>query len=194
MEYDYLIKLLLVGSREAGKTQLQCRYADDTFSESYIATPTLEFKIRTVDIDGKIVKVQVWEQGGRNESTTNYRGAHAIGICFDLCDANEFERLAQWLQQVDRYARENVPVFIIGTKCEQFTRITVDYQTIRNFCSLRKIKYFECSAKLNINVEDLFDSMIRKAVKQIVKSNQRIPSNVVVEKQRAKPKKKCAYQ
>ena len=197
-EYEYLVKLLMIGGEGAGKTQLLSRFADDTFSDSYIPTTALEFKIRTIDIDGKIVRVQVWEKGGSERFRTMhknyYRGVHAIGICFDLCDANEFETVSRWRQEVDRYARENIPVFIIGTKCERFNLLYVDFETIRNFCLSHEVQYFECSSKLNINVEDLFESMARKVVEleEKAKQERETPNTILVRKE--KPKKNCAFQ
>ena len=197
-EYDYIVKLLMIGSAGAGKTQLLSRFADDTFSESHIPTTALDFKIRTIDIDGKIVKVQVWENGGlesiRTMHKNYYRGAHAVGICFDLCDANEFPNVLQWMQEVDRYARENIPVSVIGTKCEQFNLLCVDFETIRNFCLSHEVQYFECSSKLNINVEDLFESMARKVVEleEKAKRERETPNTILVRK--VKPKKNCAFQ
>ena len=196
-EYDYLAKLLLIGSGGAGKTQLLTRFADDTFSESHISDD-FDFKFRTVDISGKIVKLQVWDLGGSHRfKTTNYntyyRMAHVIGICFDLCEANELENILQWQQEVDRYTTGNVPVFVIGTKCDRFYRICVDFETIRNFCLSRDVQYFECSAKLNINVEDLFESMARIVVELEKKKLERETPNTVIER-KSKPKKNCAFQ
>ena len=195
-EYDYLVKLLLIGSAGAGKTQLLSRFVDDTFSESHIPTTTLDFKIRTIDIDGKNVKLQVWDKGDtRRFRTSNhgyYRGVHAVGICFDLCEANELPNVLQWMQEVDRYAKENIPVIIIGTKCERFNLLCVDFETIRNFCLSRKVQYFECSSKLNINVEDLFESMARKVVELLEKTKQERETPSFV--RNSKPKKNCAFQ
>ena len=116
------------------------------------------------------------------------------GICFDLCDANEFPNVLQWMQEVDRYARENIPVIIIGTKCEQFNLLCVDFETIRNFCLSHEVQYFECSSKLNINVEDLFESMARKVVEleEKAKRERETPNTILVRK--VKPKKNCAFQ
>ena len=39
--------------------ELSCRFADDTYTESYISTIGVDFKIRTIELDGKTIKLQV---------------------------------------------------------------------------------------------------------------------------------------
>jgi Ras-related protein Rab-1A len=58
-EYDYLFKLLLIGDSGVGKSCLLLRFADDSYLESYISTIGVDFKIRTVELDGKTIKLQI---------------------------------------------------------------------------------------------------------------------------------------
>nr|XP_031362729.1 ras-related protein Rab-13 [Lonchura striata domestica] len=80
--YDHLFKLLLIGDSGVGKTCLVIRFAEDNFSSTYISTIGIDFKIRTVDIDGKKIKLQVWDTAGQERfktiTTAYYRGAVAF--------------------------------------------------------------------------------------------------------------------
>ena len=58
-EYDYLFKILLVGDSGVGKSSLLLRFSDDIFCDSYISTIGVDFKIKTVMLDDKVVKLQV---------------------------------------------------------------------------------------------------------------------------------------
>ena len=58
-DYDYLFKLLLIGDSGVGKSCLLLRFADDTYTESYISTIGVDFKIRTIELEGKTVKLQI---------------------------------------------------------------------------------------------------------------------------------------
>lgn len=56
-EYDYLFKLLLIGNSGVGKSCLLLRFSDDTYTNDYISTIGVDFKIKTVELDGKTVKL-----------------------------------------------------------------------------------------------------------------------------------------
>lgn len=53
------IKLLTIGDSGVGKTCLLLRYANDSFSQTFITTIGIDFKIKTIEMDGKRVKLQV---------------------------------------------------------------------------------------------------------------------------------------
>jgi Ras-related protein Rab-1A len=67
LEYHQLIKLLIIGNSGVGKSSLLTRFADDDFREQYIYTIGVDFKVRTLNIDGKIVKLQIWDTAGQVE-------------------------------------------------------------------------------------------------------------------------------
>ncbi|CAM4620560.1 unnamed protein product [Lepidochelys kempii] len=77
--YDHLFKLLLIGDSGVGKTCLIIRFAEDNFTSTYISTIGIDFKIRTVEIEGKKIKLQVWDTAGQERfktiTTAYYRGA-----------------------------------------------------------------------------------------------------------------------
>ena len=58
-DYDYLLKILLIGDSNTGKSSLLIRFCDDSFSEAFISTIGVDFKVKTIEIDGKLVKLQV---------------------------------------------------------------------------------------------------------------------------------------
>ena len=54
-----MLKLLLIGDSGVGKSCLLLRFADDTFTKTYITTVGIDFRIRTIKLDGKTIKLRI---------------------------------------------------------------------------------------------------------------------------------------
>uniref|UniRef100_A0A0K8RFM5 Putative gtpase rab1/ypt1 small g protein superfamily n=1 Tax=Ixodes ricinus TaxID=34613 RepID=A0A0K8RFM5_IXORI len=162
-EYDYLFKLLLIGDSGVGKSCLLLRFADDTYTESYISTIGVDFKIRTIELEGKTIKLQIWDTAGqerfRTITSSYYRGAHGIIVAYDVTDQESFNNVKQWLQEIDRYACENVNKLLVGNKSDLTTKKVVDYTTAKEFADHLNIPFLETSAKNATNVEQAFMTM-----------------------------------
>jgi Ras-related protein Rab-1A len=61
---DYVFKVVLVGDSAVGKSCLLLRFADDQFTDSYISTIGVDFRFRTISVDDKFVKLQIWDTAG----------------------------------------------------------------------------------------------------------------------------------
>ena len=191
-EYDHLFKLKLIGDSGTGKSCILLRFCDDTFTESYISTIGIDFKIRTFDINDKKIKLQMWDAEGRERFTTtrgdssSYRGSHAIIVVFDVTDQASFNNVKTWLLECDRYAPEKTLRYIVGTKCELVSKTVVDYSTASKFARQRGMKYFECSSKYSINTANIFSTIVLDLLEQLAPP--------IVEKEKTtvvvKPKKK----
>ena len=112
MDYDYLFKILVIGDSGVGKSSFLLRYTDDTFIENHIPTIGVDFKIRTIILGGKTIKVQMWDTAGQERfkaiSQTFYHGAHGIFLVFDVTDSDSFYNIQKWISDVDRYAADGV--------------------------------------------------------------------------------------
>ncbi|GMH25670.1 hypothetical protein Nepgr_027513 [Nepenthes gracilis] len=134
-EYDYLFKLLLIGDSSVGKSCLLLRFADDSYVDSYISTIGVDFKIRTVELDGKTIKLQIWDTAGqerfRTITSSYYRGAHGIIIVYDVTEMESFNNVKQWLNEIDRYANDSVCKLLVGNKCDLVENKVVDRETAK---------------------------------------------------------------
>ncbi|EYU19463.1 hypothetical protein MIMGU_mgv1a012444mg [Erythranthe guttata] len=162
-EYDYLFKLLLIGDSGVGKSCLLLRFADDSYLESYISTIGVDFKIRTVEQDGKTIKLQIWDTAGqerfRTITSSYYRGAHGIIVVYDVTDQESFNNVKQWLNEIDRYASDSVNKLLVGNKCDLTSQKVVSTETAQAFADEIGIPFMETSAKNATNVEQAFMAM-----------------------------------
>jgi len=174
-EYDYLFKLLLIGDSGVGKSCLLLRFADDTYTESYISTIGVDFKIRTIELNGKTIKLQIWDTAGqerfRTITSSYYRGAHGIIVVYDITDQVSFNNVKQWLQEIDRYACENVNKLLVGNKSDLTNKRVVDHNTSKEFADSLGIPFLETSAKNATNVEQAFMTMAGEIKNRMAHSN-----------------------
>eukprot|EP01084_Bolivina_argentea_P089617 161668_1 len=170
-DYDHLFKLLLIGDSGVGKSCLLLRFADDTYTESYISTIGVDFKIRTMELGGKTIKLQIWDTAGqerfRTITSSYYRGAHGIIIVYDVTDMESFNNVKTWLQEIDKYASDSVNKLLVGNKCDLVVKKTVDTGVAKEFADSLNIPFLETSAKNSTNVEEAFVKMASEIKKRI---------------------------
>jgi Ras-related protein Rab-1A len=128
---------------------------DDKWTDSYISTIGVDFKIRTIELDGKTIKLQIWDTAGqerfRTISSTYYRGAHGIIVVYDVTNRTSFDNVSRWLTEIDKYAREHVNKLLVGNKVDS----TDDDANVRQvpskegkeFADNHDIPFLETSAK-----------------------------------------------
>jgi len=170
-EYDYLFKLLLIGDSGVGKSCLLLRFADDTYTESYISTIGVDFKIRTFEQEGKTVKLQIWDTAGqerfRTITSSYYRGAHGIIIVYDVTDKESFNNVKHWVQEIEKYAADGVNKLLVGNKCDLSSKKVVSYDEAKELADSLGIQFLETSAKNSHNVDTAFQTMAGDIKKRV---------------------------
>ncbi|XP_026192988.1 ras-related protein Rab-1B [Cyclospora cayetanensis] len=167
-DYDYLFKLVLIGDSGVGKSCLLLRFSDDTFSESYITTIGVDFRFRTVNVDGKVVKLQIWDTAGqerfRTITSAYYRGADGIVLVYDVTEAESLAHVDEWLSEVNRYATENAVKILVGNKSEKDCDRAVATDDAKRKAEDLGISFVETSAKNGINVDLAFITVARELI------------------------------
>lgn len=104
-----------------------------------------------------------WDTAGqerfRTITSSYYRGAHGIIVVYDVTDQESFENVRNWLQEIERYANENVNKLLVGNKCDLTSKKVVDYTTAKELADQLGIPFLETSAKNSTNVEQAFMTM-----------------------------------
>ncbi|KAH9734873.1 ras-related protein RABE1c-like [Citrus sinensis] len=175
-DYDYLIKLLLIGDSGVGKSCLLLRFSDDSFTTSFITTIGIDFKIRTIELDGKRIKLQIWDTAGqerfRTITTAYYRGAMGILLVYDVTDESSFNNIRNWMRNIDQHAADNVNKILVGNKADMDeSKRAVPTAKGQELADEYGIKFFETSAKTNFNVEQVFFSIAREIKQRLVESD-----------------------
>ena len=180
-DYDMLFKLLLIGDSGVGKSCLLLRFADDTYTDSYISTIGVDFKIRTISLEGKTIKLQIWDTAGqerfRTITSSYYRGAHGIMIVYDVTDMDSFNNIKVWLQEIDKYANEQVIKVLIGNKSDMSNKV-VTSDMAQQLAKEYNMEWMETSAKDSNNVEDSFLMMAKQIKDKMANQQQTVLINL----------------
>jgi len=158
-DYDHLFKLLIIGDSGVGKSSLLVRFADNMFSGNYITTIGVDFKIRTIEVNGDRVKLQIWDTAGqerfRTITSTYYRGTHGVIVVYDVTSGDSFANVKRWLHEIEQNC-DDVNRVLVGNKNDDPERKEVLTEDARRLADQMGIQLFETSAKENINVEEMF--------------------------------------
>ncbi|WFD23105.1 GTP-binding protein [Malassezia equina] len=179
--YDLLVKLLLIGdSVGVGKSCLLLRFCDDAWTPSFITTIGIDFKIRTIEVDGKRIKLQIWDTAGqerfRTITTAYYRGSMGILLVFDVTDEKSFQNIRNWYRDVQQHASEGACKILVGNKCDWEEKRAVTKEQGEQLAEELGMQYIETSAKANTNVDEAFFKLAQQVKDHLV--DQGITSNV----------------
>ena len=161
-KYDYIFKLILIGSSGVGKTSILQRYIQKIFNDDYTCTIGVDFFMKSMKIDDKLIKLQLWDTAGTEKfksiTTGYYRGANAAFIVFDLTSRKSFESVSEWIENYYKYSNPDYErhVILIGNKSDLKNERIITEDEIDDFVKLNKIKYFETSAKNGENIDESF--------------------------------------
>lgn len=163
--YDYLFKLLLIGDSGVGKTCLLFRFSEDAFNSTFISTIGIDFKIRTIELEGKKIKLQIWDTAGqerfRTITTAYYRGAMGIMLVYDITNEKSFDNIRNWIRNIEEHASKDVEKMVLGNKCDMNDRRQVSKERGEQLAIEHGIKFMETSAKASVNVDDAFFTLAR---------------------------------
>jgi len=197
-EYDHLFKLLIIGDSGVGKSSLLVRFADNTFSGNYITTIGVDFKIRTMSVNGEKIKLQIWDTAGqerfRTITSTYYRGTHGVIVVYDVTNGESFGNVKRWLHEIEQNC-DVVDRILVGNKNDSPDRKVVLTEDAQRFSDQMRIRLFETSAKDNINVDEMFEAITRQVLE--AKKRQKEQSNAqndvinVGQSRHGKSRKKC---
>ncbi|XP_050512572.1 ras-related protein Rab-35 [Diabrotica virgifera virgifera] len=175
-DYDHLFKLLIIGDSGVGKSSLLLRFSDNTFTGSYITTIGVDFKIKTVTVNGAKVKLQIWDTAGqerfRTITSTYYRGTHGVIVVYDVTSGESFANVKRWLHEIEQNC-DLVNKVLVGNKNDTPDRKVVLTEDAQRFADTMNIKLFETSAKDNVNVEEMFLSITKLVLRSKLEMQER---------------------
>ena len=171
-DHDYFIKVVLVGNSAVGKSSLMMRFADDQFKETYLNTIGVDFRFKTIKVDGARVKVQIWDTAGQEKfrtiTSTYYKGADSVVLVYDMTNEKSFKEIENyWVDEIKQHIDDIGSFMVIGNKSDLASKKCVDTEMASQLkIGKAPTLFFECSAKEDTNVHKAFEEMARAFIKK----------------------------
>lgn len=160
-------KVVLVGPSNAGKTSIINQYVYGEFSTQCMASTQPAFCQKSIIIDQKPVKLEIWDTAGQEQyhslSPLFYRDADIGIVTFDVTDEDSFKVAENWINELILSRGESIVIGLAANKIDLNPR-KVSFSQAQQFALERSITAIETSACTGENVELLFQKMVEVAI------------------------------
>lgn len=148
-----IFKIIVIGDSNVGKTCLTFRFCGGKFPNKTEATIGVDFRERSLEVDGEGIKLQLWDTAGQERFRKSmvqhyYRNVHAVVFVYDVTKMSSFESLPHWVEECNQHQMtSDIPRILVGNKCDCKEGIAVSTNMAQKFADLHSMPLFETSAK-----------------------------------------------
>ncbi|KAK8952342.1 Ras-related protein RABE1c [Platanthera zijinensis] len=95
-----------------------------------------------------------------------------ILLVYDVTDESSFNNIRNWIRNIEQHASDNVNKILVGNKADMDeSKRAVPTSKGQALADEYGIKFFETSAKTNLNVEQVFFSIARDIKQRLAESD-----------------------
>jgi Ras-related protein Rab-1A len=165
------LSIITLGDTTVGKTCLAQRFIGQEFKDIKLSTIGQECFIKIVNINNHEIKIKIWDTAGqeryRSIAISSIRNANGVLLVYDITKMATYETLEYWFKQIKNVLEiKDTPIVLIGNKIDLKDSREVSYEKGEEFAKDHGIKFFECSAKSKINVDEAFNCLINDIYKK----------------------------
>jgi Ras-related protein Rab-4B len=170
--YDYILKLIIVGDMDTGKSCVLHQFIQGTFRAGPPKhTIGVEFGSRVVALNGKTIKLQIWDTAGqerfRSVTHSYYRGAVGALVVYDVTKKSSFDSIPTWISDVRQLAGHDVSIIVCGNKCDLESERAVQLLQGSRYAQENDAMFLETSALNGNNVSEAFFRCARRILNRI---------------------------
>ena len=121
-----VVKVIVLGSSNVGKTSLMRRFTQGQFTERRQATTGADYLSKRLLLHGTSVVLQIWDTAGQERfhhgtlGAAFYRGSDAAILVYDVTNPNTFLQVERWrselLERID--SPDSFPCVVFGNKTD----------------------------------------------------------------------------
>ncbi|XP_029092409.1 ras-related protein Rab-15 isoform X3 [Monodon monoceros] len=125
---------------------------------AHFLSPGVDFKMKTIEVDGIKVRIQIWDTAGQERYQTitkqYYRRAQGIFLVYDISSERSYQHIMKWVSDVDEYAPEGVQKILIGNKADEEQKRQVGREQGQQLAKEYGMDFYETSACTNLNIKE----------------------------------------
>ena len=181
MPEEYIARVCVIGEVGIGKASISERFTKNQFSAARpndeadaSDLPRAWFAIsrqirRGVELNGNSIKVSVNTLNEKESESFWRMNRHCGGILlvYSVTDEHSFERLNWWIDEAKTHCEGDIPIVLVGNKCDEVSKTVVDFPTAWDFATEKNLPLVEVSAKDGTNVELAFMTLLSKMKLQL---------------------------
>ena len=160
INYDYLLKYIIIGDAAVGKSNLLLRFAQDDFKSEYQRTIGVEFGAKNIEIANKKFRLQIWDTAGQEKYRSITRAYYKNSVCailvYDISNRESFEHISNWVEDCTAQSPKTVFMVLVGNKSDLSEYRQVTFEEGKEMAKKNNMIFFETSAKTGENVEKIF--------------------------------------
>lgn len=169
---EILFRILIVGDSGVGKSCILVRFTQGIFSTSTDCTIGVDFATKTIQLNNKQIKLQVWDTAGqegfRSITRSFYRNADGIFLVFNVNNRKSFENCESWISEIRNNSPPEVLIYLLGNQCDIPSSKEVSIDDAKNFVKTKGLNgYIETSAKEGLGINDAFTDFCGQIYKKI---------------------------
>jgi small GTP-binding protein len=159
-----VLKVVIAGDGNVGKTSLIRRYCEGKFDQSRVATIGVDFQTKLVNLPQGPVKLSIWDMAGQSRFQVMregfYRGSLAAALVYDLTEPESLDHLQTWREEIISVV-PNIPLVVVGNKRDLSPDTTLTAG--RKWAQQGAVGHLATSARTGLGVETLFLALARLA-------------------------------
>lgn len=122
MDYDFIIKIIIIGNTNVGKSCILTKFVDNEFISHNTTTIGVDYKTFYTTYLDKDIKLLIWDTAGQERfkaiTKTFYKGVQVVIICFDLTNYDSFEDIDIWMEEIKKEKLDKPIIILVGTKSD----------------------------------------------------------------------------
>ena len=179
-DYDFLFNIILVGDSCTGKSCILSQYTDNVFKDDISITIGFDFKIKTINLKGKTIKIKIMDtsvkEQFRNIYSGYFNGAHGIILVYDITNKDTFKNINEWILRIKYNTQRKNFNLLVGNKCDMKCQREVSKEEGKQLAEDNNMIFFEASAKTGENINQIFNSLAIQIINSELESEKKLQS------------------